>query len=100
MKPHSWPPFKRSQASPLVLSIRSRPTHRRRIEKKKRQKRELAPRRDSSVESAECSYCVAKLFALHAAGILSFMAEGKALATLEKQVKNKDWKQARRIGYK
>jgi len=28
------------------------------------------------------------------------MAEGKALATLEKQVKNKDWKQARRIGYK
>src|SRR2546430_17551374 len=43
----------RSPESRLVFSVRSKPTHRRRIEKKRRQKRNFALLRDSAPKSAK-----------------------------------------------
>src|SRR6267378_4246103 len=43
----------RSPVYRLVFSVRSKPTHRRRVEKKRRQKRNFAPLRDSALRSAK-----------------------------------------------
>jgi len=47
-KLRSWLQSMKSPVSQLVCSVRSKPTRRRRLEKKKPQKRKLAPQRDSA----------------------------------------------------